>query len=74
MGGSDRPTHIFRQGDKPGLFVLAVSVVLLCMHAPVTESVFSFQVVPGGVAEKCGRIKCGDRILAVIKLDIYFKM
>lgn len=26
MGGSDRPTHIFRQGDKPGLFVLAVSL------------------------------------------------
>ena len=31
MGGSDRPTHIFRQGDKPGLFVLAVSAALT-MH------------------------------------------
>jgi len=27
MGGSDRPTHIFRQGDNPGLFVLAVSAM-----------------------------------------------
>ena len=27
MGGSDRPTHIFRPGDKPGLFVLAVSAL-----------------------------------------------
>ena len=22
MGGTDRPNHIFRQGDKPGIFVL----------------------------------------------------
>lgn len=29
MGGSDRPTHIFRPGDKPGLFVLAVSALSL---------------------------------------------
>lgn len=50
MGGTDRPTHIFRQGDKPGLFVIAV--------------------VPGGVAEKCGKIRCGDRILAVNGVDI----
>ena len=21
MGGSNRPTHIFRQGDKPGIFI-----------------------------------------------------
>lgn len=27
MGGSDRPTHIFHHGDKPGVFVLAVSVI-----------------------------------------------
>ena len=24
MGGSDRPTHVFRQGDKPGVFVREV--------------------------------------------------
>lgn len=63
MGGSDRPTHIFRQGDKPGLFVIAVRRASQCMN--LLSSVFPFQVVPGGVAEKCGRIKCGDRILAV---------
>ena len=25
MGGSDRPTHVFRQGEKPGVFVREVS-------------------------------------------------
>lgn len=24
MGGSDRPTHVFRQGDKPGIFIREV--------------------------------------------------
>lgn len=26
MGGSDRPQHIFRQGDKPGIFIRDVSL------------------------------------------------
>ena len=25
MGGSERPFHVFRQGDKPGIFILMVS-------------------------------------------------
>ena len=24
MGGADRPKHIFRQGDRPGIFILEV--------------------------------------------------
>ena len=24
MGGSDRPTHVFRQGERPGVFVREV--------------------------------------------------
>ena len=24
MGGADRPGHVFRQGDKPGIFILMV--------------------------------------------------
>ena len=24
MGGADRPKHIFRQGDRPGMFILEV--------------------------------------------------
>ena len=24
MGGADRPHHVFRQGDKPGIFILMV--------------------------------------------------
>ena len=27
MGGSERPHHVFRQGDKPGIFILMVSDV-----------------------------------------------
>lgn len=26
MGGSDRPTHVFRQGDKPGIFIREVYI------------------------------------------------
>ena len=24
MGGVDRPQHVFRQGDKPGVFILQI--------------------------------------------------
>ena len=24
MGGIDRPQHVFRQGDKPGVFILQI--------------------------------------------------
>ena len=24
MGGADRPKHIFRQGDRPGIFILEI--------------------------------------------------
>ena len=24
MGGVDRPQHVFRQGDKPGIFILQI--------------------------------------------------
>jgi len=24
MGGIDRPRHVFRQGDKPGIFILKI--------------------------------------------------
>ena len=24
MGGTDRPQHVFRQGDKPGVFILKI--------------------------------------------------
>ena len=24
MGGTDRPQHVFRQGDKPGVFILQI--------------------------------------------------
>lgn len=24
MGGFDRPQHVFRQGDKPGIFILKI--------------------------------------------------
>ena len=24
MGGIDRPQHVFRQGDKPGIFILQI--------------------------------------------------
>lgn len=45
MGGVDRPKHVFRQGDKPGIFIL--------------------QVLCDGAADKCGRLRSGDRLLRV---------
>ena len=27
MGGSDKPTHVFRQGDKPGIFIREVTII-----------------------------------------------
>ena len=55
MGGSERPHHVFRQGDKPGIFILMVSDVSMllvfrvyrekiayCCLEFVLESVFHF--------------------------------
>jgi hypothetical protein len=152
MGGSERPHHVFRQGDKPGIFILMVTangaaaksgrlrtgdrilkvngndmssathdqairllktspdpLSLLVRHEPsppglqeltlvtkpgegfgislsggvngyhgnpldeTDEGIFISQIIPGGAAERDGRLKQGNRILQVNSISMLGK-
>jgi len=65
IGGTDHSCTPFG-AKEPGIFISHVSIPIYCfVYSDINNRTILYQVVPGGVAAKSGKLRLGDRLLKV---------